>query len=134
MVIATLALQSVGDYDLDTDRYAALFLLCLVAFVAYMAASMWRVFTKAGRPGWAVFVPLYNLVVLCEIAGRPAWWCLLLLIPYLNAVLIVPVLVDLARNFGKGSGFAVGLWLLPFAFYPALGFGNARYRPPGAPA
>jgi hypothetical protein len=100
-----------------------------VAFAVLMIASMWKIFTKAGKPGWAAIIPIYNLIVLLEIAGKPLWWFILMLIPFVNIVVFIMVLVSIARNFGKGVGFAIGMLLLPFIFYPMLGFGDARYQP-----
>jgi hypothetical protein len=100
-----------------------------VAFAVLMIASMWKIFTKAGKPGWAAIVPFYNVIVLLEIAGKPLWWFILLIIPFVNIVVFIMVLVSIARNFGKGVGFAIGMLLLPFIFYPMLGFGDSRYAP-----
>ena len=96
-------------------------------------AGMWKVFTKAGKPGWASIVPIYNAIVLLEIAGKPAWWIVLLIIPGVNLIFIFIVSIDLAKNFGKGTGFGVGLALLGVIFYPILGFGDARYMPTQQP-
>jgi hypothetical protein len=103
-----------------------------VAFAVLMVASMWKIFTKAGKPGWAAIIPIYNLIVLLEIAGKPLWWFILMLIPFVNIIVFIMVLVSIARNFGKGVGFAIGMLLLPFIFYPMLGFGDARYQPVAA--
>src|SRR5207237_10077413 len=94
-----------------------------LAIAVIMVASMWKIFTKAGKPGWAAIIPIYNLIVLLEIAGKPLWWFILMLIPFVNIVVFIMVLVSIARNFGKGVGFAIGMLLLPFIFYPMLGFG-----------
>ena len=108
---------------------AALVVLFLIwASVAIlMIASMWRVFTKAGQPGWAVLIPIYNLYVLLQVAGKPGWWLLLLLIPFVNFIIGIIVAVGVAQNFGKGTGFALGLIFLPVIFYPILAFGSAQY-------
>ncbi len=97
--------------------------------VVYIAA-IWRVFTKAGQPGWAAIVPIYNLIVLLRIVGRLWWWVLLILIPIVNIVILFMVAIDLGKCFGKGAGFGVGLVFLPFIFYPMLAWGDARYAPP----
>lgn len=100
-----------------------------LAILILMIAAMWKVFEKAGKPGWAAIVPIYNLIVLCEIAGKPAWWVVLLLIPFVNIVAGIIVVIALAKNFGKGAGFGIGLLLLPMVFYPMLAWGDARYQP-----
>jgi len=93
-------------------------------------AGIWKVFTKAGQPGWACLVPVYNAIVIMRIAGRPGWWILLCLIPIVNLVVGIMVMLDIARYFGKGPGFGLGLAFLGFIFYPILGFGSARYLGP----
>jgi hypothetical protein len=95
-----------------------------------MIAGMWKIFSKAGKPGWAAIVPFYNYVVLCQVAGRPGWWFFLLLICL--PIFFIIICFDLAKRFGQGAGFAIGLILLPFVFFPVLGFGSAQYQ--GAPA
>ena len=91
-------------------------------------AGIWRVFTKAGQPGWAVLIPIYNAYVLCKVAGKSGWWVLLLLIPCVGVICSFFVVLGVAQNFGKGVGFALGLFFLPFIFYPILGFGDASYQ------
>jgi hypothetical protein len=100
-----------------------------LAVLILMIAAMWKVFEKAGKPGWAAIVPIYNLVVLCEIAGKPAWWVILLLIPLVNIVVAIIIVLAIAKNFGKGAGFGIGLLLLGPIFYPMLAWGDARYQP-----
>jgi uncharacterized protein DUF5684 len=90
-------------------------------------AGMWKVFTKAGKPGWAAIIPIYNLIVLLQIAGKPLWWILLMLIPVVNIVIAILIWVGIAKAFGKGTGFAIGLLLLSPIFVPILGFSDARY-------
>ena len=82
-------------------------------FVLYIA-GMWKVYTKAGKPGWAAIIPIYNFVVLMEIAGRPGWWVLLLFVPLVNIVVLAMVSIDVAASFGKSTAFGIGLWLLGF--------------------
>src|SRR5258707_8510753 len=97
-----------------------------------LIVAMWKVFTKAGQPGWASIIPIYNLYVWCKIVGRPWWWILLMLIPFVNLIIAIILLIDLAKSFGKGVGFGIGLLLLPFIFFPILGFGSAQYQGPTA--
>ena len=105
------------------------FMLVSLAVVVLVIASLWKLFTKAGEPGWAAIVPIYNAIVLLKIAGKPIWWIILFLIPLVNFIVAILVVVSLARNFGKGTGFAIGMILLPIIFYPILAFGDAQYRP-----
>ena len=101
-----------------------------LAIIVLVIAGFWKVFTKAGKPGWAVIIPIYNLIVLLEITGKPIWWIILLLIPVVNIVIIFIVYHALSTSFGKGVGFTFGLILLGFIFIPILGFGDATYTPP----
>ena len=96
-----------------------------------MIASMWTIFSKAGKPGWASIVPIYNLIVLLEIVGKPWWWLFLMLIPIVNIVILIIVWHNLSLSFGKGGGFTVGLILLGIIFLPILAFGDAKYVGPG---
>jgi hypothetical protein len=105
-----------------------IFVLLWLALVILIIAGFWKVFSKAGKPGWASLIPILNTYFLLKIAGKPGWWLLLLLIPVVNLVIIIITLVDLARNFGKGTGFAIGLLFLPMIFFLILGFGSATYE------
>jgi hypothetical protein len=106
--------------------------LVWLAVVIFMLVAMWKIFTKAGQPGWASLVPIYNAYILCKVAGKPGWWVLLLFVPLANLVFAIMLTVAVAKSFGKGTGFAVGMILLPFVFYPMLGFGSATYQGPAA--
>jgi len=108
--------------------FGGVFLFIWLAVFVLTIAGMWKVFAKAGKPGWACIIPVYNLIVLLEISGKPLWWFILFLIPFVNFIVAILVLVALAEKFGKGAGFAIGLLILPFIFYPVLGFGDAVYR------
>lgn len=112
--------------------------VCALAVAVLMIAGMWKTFEKAGKPGWAAIIPIYNVIVLLEIVGRPLWWILLFLIPLANIVFSFIVHIDVARSFGQGTGFGVGLTLLGWVFFPILGFGKSRYlgpavQPPAVP-
>jgi type IV secretory pathway TrbD component len=131
------------DFDVEFQRstetvsvaagiFSMIMMLVWLAVVVIIVASMWIVFTKAGRPGWAAIIPIYNGIVLLEIIGRPLWWILLFLIPCVNFVLAIIVSIDLAKSFGKDALFGIGLWLLGFIFFPILAFGDAKYQGPAA--
>jgi len=105
------------------------FFVFVIALVVLMIGSVWKVFTKAGKPGWACIVPIYNVIVLLEIAGKPLWWILLMIIPLVNIVIAILLAIEVAKKFGQSSGFGLGLAFLPFIFYPVLGYGSARYQP-----
>ncbi|MBJ6763436.1 signal peptidase I [Myxococcaceae bacterium JPH2] len=105
-----------------------------LAVIGLMIAGMWKTFAKAGEPGWAAIVPIYNIIVMLKIVGRPLWWIVLLMIPCVNFIALVIVGIDMAKSFGKGTGFGLGLGLLGFIFYPMLGFSDANYQGPSATA
>jgi len=111
------------------EKLAALIPLIIAIFVL---VGIWKVFTKAGQPGWAAIIPIYNAYVLLKIAGKPGWWLLLLFIPVVNVVILLLAVLAVAERFGKGAGFGIGMFFLPMIFYPILGFGSAQYTPAAA--
>ena len=118
----------------DGSEIGIVGMLIGLAFIVLMIASVWKVFTKAGQPGWAAIIPIYNVIVLLKIIGKPWWWILGFLIPIVNFIVMILMAVSLAKVFGKGTGFAIGLILLGVIFYPILAFGDATYTAPPAPA
>src|SRR6195256_1051104 len=95
--------------DYETQAKAApgpVFWICYFALIILLIAAIWKVFSKAGQPGWAAIIPIYNLYVMCKVAGRPGWWLLLMLIPLVNFIIAIILNVDIAKRFGKGVGFA----------------------------
>lgn len=118
----------------DGSEIGIVGMLIGLAFIVLMVASVWKIFTKAGQPGWAAIIPIYNVIVLLKIIGKPWWWILGFLIPLVNFIVMILMAVGLAKVFGKGTGFAIGLILLGFIFYPMLAFGDATYTAPPAPA
>ena len=109
-----------------------LFYLFYFAVFAFSIVCLWRVYVKAGKPGWAAIVPIYNILVELEILGRPWWWLLLMLIPLVNIVIGIIIIFDLAKVFGKSSGFGFGLLFLSPVFMAILAFGDAKYIGPVA--
>jgi Family of unknown function (DUF5684) len=112
--------------------FGGVFALVWLAVVVLVFVSFWKIFEKAGKPGWAGIVPIYNIIVWLEIVGRPIWWIVLMLVPCVSLVVGIILCIDLAKAFGKDAGYGIGLALLPFIFFPMLAFGDARYV--GAPA
>ena len=101
-----------------------------LAVIVFVIAGFWKVFAKAGQPGWAAIIPIVNLYFLCKVAGRPGWWVLLMFIPIVNLVIYIIISLDVARSFGQSAIFGIGLFFLSFIFYPILGFGSAQYQGP----
>src|SRR5262245_23023061 len=106
------------------------FFLIFIGTLIAVVIGMWKVFTKAGKPGWASLIPIYNIVVLLEIVGRPLWWFILFIVPIVNLVVMVIVMMDLAKSYGKSAGYGLGLVFLGFVFFPLLGLGSAQYQGP----
>ena len=113
--------------------FPATLILGYCAFVIFEIAAFWKVFSKAGQPGWACLIPIYNAYIMLKVAGKPGWWLLLFLIPLVNLVIAIIVAIEIAKAFGHGAGFGLGLAFLGFIFYPILGFGSSSYaKPAGA--
>jgi len=116
-------------------------MIAVGAAVQLILMFSWPIFRKAGRTGLAAVVPVLNLIVMLDIAGKPKWWVflyLLYLIPWVGVIILliisIIVCVGLAKNFGKSEGFGIWMVFLPFVFFPALAFGSAKYMaaaPPG---
>src|SRR6187401_1754201 len=120
------------DYSAESNPPSPVSIIFGLLIALLIIVAMWKVFTKAGQPGWACIIPIYNLYVWCKIVGRPWWWILLMLIPFVNFIIAIILIIDLVKSFGKGVGFGIGLLLLPVIFFPILGFGSAQYQGPSA--
>ncbi|HEY2720225.1 MAG TPA: DUF5684 domain-containing protein [Chitinophagaceae bacterium] len=124
----------------DYDRgfaifYNPVFIVCWLALIILIIAAYWKIFTKAGQPGWAAIVPFYNTYIMLKVGGKPGWWLILMFIPVVNIVFAIWMINMISKSFGKDEGFTVGLILLSFIFWPILGFGSAKYQGPyGDPA
>jgi hypothetical protein len=101
-------------------------------FALIMIAGFWKIFTKAGQPGWAAIVPIYNMIVLTKIIGKPMWLAVLLILPCTFFIGWILASLALAKSFGKETGFAIGLMFVSLIFVPMLGFGSAEYKGPVA--
>ena len=117
----------------QTDQYASRGGSPVGAIVGLLVAvlmivALWKIFTKAGQPGWACLIPIYNIYILCKIVGRPGWWVILMLIPFVNFIIAIILSIDLAKSFGNGVGFGLGLAFLGIIFFPILGFGSSQYQ------
>ena len=104
-------------------------MLVWLAVIVLIVAALWKIFVKAGEPGWAAIVPIYNVLVMLKIAGKPMWWVVLMFIPFVNFIVAIIMMISFAQAFNKGTGFALGLVFLPFIFYPLLAWGDAGYNP-----
>ncbi len=122
-------MYSTSDMGPNLSLTIVINLLSLIP-VALQVIGSWFVFGKAGRPGWAAIVPVYNAHTYNKVGQKPGWWWVLWLIPIVNLVITLIVAIAIGRNFGKSAGWAVGLlWFLPFIGYMILGLGKAEYVP-----
>ena len=124
--------ESSYSYSAHGQAPGPMFWVFSLAFAILMIAALWKIFSKAGQPGWAAIIPIVNTYFTIKIAGRPWWWLILMLIPFVNFIVWIMLCIDLAKSFGKGAGFGIGLLLLPIIFFPILGFGSAQYHGPAA--
>ena len=126
------ALGSLGGSALQSnDGTFWVALIIQLAVAVLFIAAYWALFSKAGQPGWACIIPIYNTIVLLRIAGRPWWWLFLMLIPLVNLIILIIVMLDIATAFGKGLLFGIGLIVLFPIFLLILAFGSAEYVGPG---
>ena len=120
----------ISTYGADTSAAQmspASIVISLIILVVGIIA-MWKIFQKAGKPGWHSIIPFLNMYDLMEIAGYNGWMFLLLFIPIANLVMIILSYVGLAKKFGKSTGFAIGLIFLSLIFECILAFGDAKYQ------
>ena len=101
-------------------------LIVLVVLFVYRTLLRCVIYKKAHKKAWAPFIPIYRNVVMLKICGMSPWWLLLLLVPVLGWIILFVISVAskfmLAESFGKGTGFAFGLWLLAPIFETILVF------------
>ena len=131
LLIPTRLLAQV-EYSTQAEAPSPVSMIFGLLIALLLIVAMWKVFTKAGQPGWASIIPIYNIYIWCKIVGRPAWWIILMFIPFVNFIICIILCIDLAKSFGKGAGFGIGLALLGIIFFPILGFGSAQYQGPSA--
>lgn len=103
---------------------------CGLIFALLIIAGIWKVFTKAGKPGWASIIPFYNIWVMLEIVGRPGWWLILFFIPFVNILVGWLLFLELASAFGKSLVFGILMIFFPYIFMLILGFGDDQYVGP----
>ncbi len=111
---------------------SGIIVIIYLAIIVAVIAGWWKIFTKAGEAGWKVLIPIYNIIVTLRIVGRETWWVILYFIPIVGLIVAIVVGIDLAKSFGRGTGFGVGLALLNPIFAPILGFGSDTYKGPAA--
>ena len=118
--------------DSSTTFSLVFFAICL-AVIAFYGYCGWKIFEKAGQPGWAAIIPVYGHYTLTKIIGKPWWWTILMLIPYLSVIWNIWSINLLSKSFGKDTGFTVGMVFLWFVFIPILAFDKSiQYQGPAA--
>ena len=126
-------MSALGIDSIIIGLISAYFGVTILIVLVFIIAS-WRLFSKAGKPGWAIIIPFYTLYIYTQIIQRPGWWILLyfsIAIPAVGALALVFLsIVDqlrLAKVFGRSAGFGVGLILLGWVFFPILAFIGSQY-------
>lgn len=127
----TLVQEVNKDSGVSGGELAAYIIIGGALFI-FMVAAMWKVFKKAGRPGWAAIIPIYNTYITIKIAGKSGWWLLAFFIPFINIVAVVYIFYNFAKVFGKGVGYTLLLIFLPIIAWPMLAWGSAKYKKPRA--
>jgi len=123
--------QTVGNYNseaaLAAGMFGGVFILFYMLIAVLMLVSLWKIFVKAGKAGWASLIPFYNTIVMLEIVKLPIWYILLMFVPIVNVIISVVIMAKMAKVFGKGTGFVLGMLFLPLIFYPILAFDKSEY-------
>lgn len=107
---------------------AAIGIILYFAIIIAIFVGVWKAFVKAGQPGWALLIPIYPLYCMTQMANKPGWWVLLFFVPIANIVVMFILMMEIAKNFGKSSGFGVGMVLMGGIFWPILGYGDAQFN------
>jgi len=128
----SVLLQQDGAGAAVAGVFALVMLLISLLIAVATIAGMWKTFAKADNPGWAAIIPIYNVYVMIQIGDNEWWWLLLLLVPIVNIYAQYKIFKGVSEAFGEGLGITLGLFFLPFVFFPILGFGEFEYQ--GAPA
>lgn len=133
------------DLNSALDLLAGVGTGLMVFFLAILVFNIivnWIIFTKAGQPGWAILIPVFNLLVMLRVAGKPWWWIFIFLafpvflIPILGQI-VYPIVIlvfmimmfhGISKNFGQGAGFTVGLIFLGTIFRAILAFGKYEWN------
>lgn len=105
--------------------FGVVFWIICMAIAVVQIVAMWKLFKKAGRPGWASIIPVYNYIVLIQVAEAPMWY--LALVFLVAPVGLLMTYIKVAEKFGKSAGFGVLIWFFPFVGLPILAFGKSQY-------
>jgi hypothetical protein len=123
--------EDVGTGTIMALMGAYFFFILIIWLITVI--GMWKMFEKAGKPGWAAIIPIYNIIVMLEITGHPIWWLIMLFIPFVNIIFSIMLLHALSKSYGQDVGTTLLFLFLPFIGFPMVGFGSARYIGPVGP-
>jgi hypothetical protein len=127
-------IANAGGSVMDTQSwnevwFSGTWLIIEIIWIVLIVAGVWATLVKADKPGWGAIIPFYNAYLIIKMAGRPGWWLILYFIPFVNIIINLIVSIDVARNFGHGTGFGILLWLFAPIMFLVLGFGSSTYTP-----
>jgi len=117
---SSISIEGTGSTNIE--------LFVTLGLIVLIFVGLWKVFEKAGKPGWAAIIPIYNLYVLVKVSGNAWYWFALFFVPVINFFATLKVSIDIAGKFNKGILFGLGLTFISFIFYPLLGFGGYQYN------
>ncbi len=132
LLLATLLQQPSDGDQLLGMIFGTIFFIIWLLLIILVLVGFWKMFEKADRPGWASLIPIYNVYVILDIVGRPWWWLILLLVPFVNIIVWLLVCIDVAKSFGKDTLIwgVLLLFLLNGIGFVILGFSDAKYQGP----
>jgi len=136
VLLSHIFLQAdLSEYQRTKQKYANEFIfgmfvfyfVILIILIVFYIIPLWKIFRKAGKSGWFSVIPVYNIIILLQITGRPLWWVIWFFIPLVNIIFYFVLCFDIAKSFGKSTNFGIGLALLSIIFLPILGYGKSQY-------
>ncbi len=110
--------------------YLAGFGIGIIIVAAFYFFCAWRLYSKGNQPAWGFLVPFLNLYLLIKMVGKPDWWILLFMVPFVNIIMGIMLIHNISKSFGHGTGFTLGLIFLGPIFYPILALGSSKYVGP----
>lgn len=106
------------------------FWLICIALSVVAIIGKWKMYKKAGVDGWESLIAGHNFIVEMKLGGIPTYWYFLIFVPFGIIAISCWKQMELAKSFGKSTGFGIGLILLNPIFTAILGFGKAQYLGP----
>lgn len=110
-------------YDSFNPVYTIVWLIVMVILIV----ANWKIFEKAGKPGWAILIPIYNVIVMLQIVGKPLWWLIMLFIPVVNVVFVILIIYNFVLKFDKPAWHTILALFLGVIYYPYIAFSDAQY-------